>query len=351
MPVVVFLIAVLLAGSAWGRECGSRTTVDPIPPKNVALTMFLIGDAGLASKNCVGKPLCSDTVLRALEQDVTARAGELGADNVVVVFLGDNVYPWGLSDDAKELARLDAQVDVVRRPNVRGFFVPGNHDWKLNIVGGHRRIRRQAARLATLAAAPGGPRVSLRPGDACPGPEIETFGTAASLVFVDTAWWLQPSLDRPKCGGETAVLEKLRLALARLSTPAVIVSHHAFEKSAGKHGTSGVGKQDFGGSENEKMRTKLQTAVRASGTTPLLWASGHDHSLALLSGGTTKFHATSGAGFSRTPTLVKCGVPGLVFGAESTGWMVLDFPKDGTAPRLEVREVPDKSPRFSQRLQ
>ncbi len=351
MPVIVFLIAVFFVQTAWAAPCGSRTKVDPIPAADVSLTIFLVGDAGLASKNCVDKTLCNDSVLRALEREVTTRARDLGEDNVVVVFLGDNVYTYGLTTDPKDRARLDAQVDVVRPSNVRAFFVPGNHDWNLNDIGGQERIRRQAARLATLAAAPGGPRVALRPGDACPGPEIETFGTAASLVFVDTAWWLQPAGDRPACDGEKAVLKKLRVALEGLSTPAVIVAHHAFEKSAGKHGTTGVGKQDFGGSENKKMRAKLQQAVKDSGTTPLVWASGHDHSLAVLSHGTAKYHVTSGAGFARAPTLVKCGVPGLVFGVESTGWIALDFPKDGTAPRLEVREVPDKSPRFSVRLE
>jgi hypothetical protein len=350
MPIIAFLLAVLLAWTAWGQECGSRTAVRPIPAGDVALTMFLVGDAGLKSKNCVNKTLCNDPVLEALEEDVTARAEELGKDNVVVVFLGDNVYIYGLTRSKLDRARLDAQVDVVRRSDVRGYFVPGNHDWNLNDVGGLERIRRQAARLAELAAAPDGPRVSLRPGDACPGPEVETFGTAASLVFVDTAWWLQPAQDRPKCGGETAALNKLRDALKNLSTPAVIVAHHAFEKSAGKHGTTGTGKQDFGGSENKKMRNKLRDAVLDSGTRPLLWASGHDHSLGLLSGGTAKYHVTSGAGFEREPTLVKCGVSGLVFGVESTGWVVLDFPKDRTAPRLEVREVPDETPRFSRRL-
>lgn len=350
--IFVLLLAFVAARLAVAQECGTRTTVPPIPPADIALRVILVGDAGLAGRNCVDRPLCNDAVLRALEADLVAHAAAIGAEKVVVVFLGDNIYPEGLDvSDRRTAARLDAQVDAVRRAGVRAFFVPGNHDWKLNDAGGQARIRAQAARLAAAAAAPNGPRVSMRPGDACPGPEVETFGTTASLVFVDTAWWLQPSQDRPACGGETAAAERLRRALAALTTPAIVVSHHAFEKSAGKHGTSGSGKQDFGGSENQRMRRILQAAVRDSGTRPLLWAAGHDHSLQLLDGGTARHHVISGTGFDRSPTTVRCGgSSGLVFGVMAKGWIVLDFPRDGTAPRLEIREVPRAGTAFAQRL-
>lgn len=350
--VPVLLLTLLVAGISAAQECGSRTTTPPIPQGDVALTLFLVGDAGLVRRNCVNRPLCNDSVLRALQADVTARAAAVGRDNVVVVFLGDNIYVEGLDgSDRRTAARLDAQVDVVRPSGVRAFFVPGNHDWKLNDVGGQARIRAQAARLAAAAAMPNGPRVSMRPRDACPGPEVETFGTTASLVFVDTAWFLQPSQDRPSCGGgEAAAAARLRDTLAGIATPVVIVSHHAFEKSAGEHGTSGVNKQDFGGSENVRMRTTLKRAVRDSGTTPLLWAAGHDHSLQLLAGGAARFHVISGTGFNREPSNVQCGVAGLVFGVMANGWVVLDFPREGSTPRLEIREVPPATRGFSRRL-
>ena len=351
MRVIFVVVLVLVSHVVAAIECGSRTATAAIPPDQIALTIFLVGDAGLSGKNCIHRPLCNDAVLRALQADVTARATAIGRDNVVVVYLGDNIYPEGLdTSDRRTGARLDAQVDVVRPSGVRAFFVPGNHDWQRNGVGGQARIRAQAARLAAVAAMPNGPRVALRPRDACPGPEVETFGRTASLVFVDTAWWLQPIQDRPQCGGENAALARLRDTLSGIVTPVVVVSHHPFEKSAGKHGTSGFGKQDFAGSENIRMRSKLQKAVHDSSTKPLLWAAGHDHSLELLEGGKAKFHVISGTGFVRSPSTVKCSVPGLVFGVTANGWMVLEFPVDGGAPRLEVREVPRVTPGFSRRL-
>jgi len=349
MRVLLALGVLLTPQRAAAAECGARVTTPPIPTAQLALTVFLVGDAGLAGRDCRNRSLCNDTVLRELQAEVTTRAAAIGRDNVVVIFLGDNIYPEGLdATDRRTGARLDAQIDVVRSSGVRAFFVPGNHDWKLNDIGGQARIRAQAARLAA-AAATGGPRVSMRPGNACPGPDVETFGTTATLVFEDTAWFLQPSQDRPSCGGEAVALDRLRSTLAAITTPVVIVSHHAFEKSAGRHGTSGTNKQDFGGTENRRMRTALQAAVRASGRAPLLWAAGHDHSLEFLTGGTAQYHVISGTGFARAPTSVRCGGD-LAFGVEGNGWMVLDFPSDGTAPRLEVREVPRVTPSFSRRL-
>ena len=347
--VIAALLSTLVADA---QVCGARMATPAFAPADVALTLFLVGDAGLAGKNCVNRPLCNDRVLRELQADVNARASELGADNVVVVFLGDNVYPYGLSSSATDRARLDAQVDVVRPSRVRTFFVPGNHDWNNNDVGGQQRIKAEAARLAAEAAAPSGPRVMLRPGNACPGPEVETFGNIVSLVFIDTAWWLQPSSDRPACGGEVLAEAALRTTLASLTTPVIVASHHAFEKSAGAHGTRtiNVTKQDFRGAENVRMRDRLQRAVRESGTRPLLWAAGHDHSLQLFTGGLARYHLISGTGFDRAPTSVRCNVADLAFGVEARGWIVLDFPRDGSAPRLEVREVPRAATSFSRRL-
>ena len=352
MRILAVLLAGLLARPGLAQVCGQRTTTPAIPPAEVALTLFLVGDAGLQRQDCRNRTLCNDTVLRELQADVSARAAAIGRDRVVVVFLGDNIYPEGLdSTDARTGARLDAQVDVVRPSGVRAFFVPGNHDWQLNDVGGQARIRAEAARLAAAAATPNGPRVAIRPGNACPGPEVETFGTTASLVFVDTAWFLQPMQDRPACGGQAAALARLETTLAGLTTPIVVLSHHPFEKSAGLHGTSGTDKQDFGGTENRKMRTALQRAVVASGKTPLLWAAGHDHSLQLLTGGVARFHLVSGTGFVRAPTRVRCSTADLAFGVSANGWAVLDFPADGSAPRLEIREVPRAASSFARLLQ
>jgi hypothetical protein len=235
---------------------------------------------------------------------------------------------------------------------VRGWFVPGNHDWNTNEVGGFERIREEAEFLLAVPNA----RVRMFPRMGCPGPELETVGGALSIVFVDTAWWLHPSQDRPgspPCGAETETeaAEALRLTLRPLDARrTIIVSHHPFEKSVGRHGTSGNGKQDFASTENRRMRGALQKAVSDSGIRPLLWAAGHDHSLQILRGDKVSIDVVSGLGYKRQSTGVTCTAD-VVYASERPGYMVLDVPKDkSAAPRLEVRELNGPATSFSMRL-
>ncbi|HEV7921493.1 MAG TPA: hypothetical protein VGR02_11965, partial [Thermoanaerobaculia bacterium] len=308
-------------------------------------------------QNCQNKPLCDDPVLQKLERHVALRAQELGPEKVAVIFLGDNIYPAGLnpkkgSEFQAGSWRLSAQVDVARRSGVRGWFVPGNHDWNTNEVGGFERIRAQAEFLAAVTDA----RVAMRPRGACSGPDVETLGGALSVVFVDTAWWLHPAKDRPgspPCNAttEAAAAEALRLTLTPLNARrTIIVSHHPFEKSVGRHGTSGSGKQDFASTENRRMRTALQKAVTDSGLHPLMWAAGHDHSLQILRGEKVAIDVVSGLGYSRKSTGVTCTAD-VVYASERPGYMVLDIPTDPAAqPRLEVRELNGPAAPFSMRL-
>jgi hypothetical protein len=354
LAAVLFLLAARAAAFA---ACQPPTAVPPIPPAQVAATLFLVGDAGLHNNNCQGRTLCNDPVLQMLERHVRQRAAEQGPDKIAVVFLGDNIYPRGLpaasgSERKEGIARLAAQVDVVRATGVQGWFVPGNHDWNQNDVGGFVRIKSEAAQLDGVTDA----RVAMRPRRGCPGPETETVNGALSIVFVDTAWWLQPAADRPvppECptGTEANAMSALRDALRPLDARrTVIVSHHPFEKSVGQHGTQGHGKQDFANSENRRMRLKLQQAVADSGIRPLMWAAGHDHSLQLLRGDKVGFDVVSGLGFRRSSTGVTCAAD-VVYASERPGYMVLDVPIDpAAAPRIEVRELNGPATSFSMRL-
>lgn len=347
MNILFFLLAV----------CGTPTAVLPIPPAQTAASLFLIGDAGLHQKDCRNKQLCNDPVLQQLEQQVALRARELGRDKVAVIFLGDNIYPAGLnpkkgSEFEAGSWRLMAQVDVARMSGVRGWFVPGNHDWNTNELGGYERITAQADFLLAVPNA----AVAMRPRGGCPGPDVETLGGALSIVFVDTAWWLHPAKDRPgspPCSAttEAAAAEALRLTLAPLDARrTIIVSHHPFEKSVGRHGTSGFGKQDFASAENRRMRTALQKAVTDAGIHPLMWAAGHDHSLQILRGDRVSIDVVSGLGYERKSTGVTCTAD-VVYASERPGYMVLHVPVNpAVQPRLEMWELNGPATPFSMRV-
>ena len=287
--------------------------------------MYLIGDAGYG----VGRP----PVMTQLRADIDRARGA----TPVVVFLGDNVYPAGVRDAdhpgfAQDSTHLESQVDVLRGARARGIFIPGNHDWANSGAEGLRRMQNQTAFLRRRADA--GVLVEMSPADGCPGPDVIDLEGAVRLIALDTHWWLHDRDERvnPVCGNRTEVeiLADLDAALSELpdGRRAVVVAHHPLE-SFGRHGgyfsgrsvffpltdvvpwlyvpipfiytgvrNAGITAQDLPNARNSHMRRRLQEIFEQHRGEPLVYASGHEHTLQVLDGfglgvGT---HLVSGAG-------------------------------------------------------
>lgn len=266
--------------------------------------------------------------------------------------------------------RLDTQVDVVKGAGVRGLFIPGNHDWEKEGSGGWEAVRREGARVN----ARGGPLVTLAPKDGCPGPEIVDLSEHVRLLALDTQWWLHPG-PRPSdstsgCAAysEEGVSEALRRALSSAGDREVVVVGHHPLATGGPHGghfsfrehvfpltevkrglwiplpiigsiypfvrKGGVSDQDFSGERNRRMREALEGALRER--PPLVYASGHEHTLQVLEGRSARNLLVSGAGiYGHTSSVER--IPGSRFASSSPGFMRLDFTATGT--RLAVLAV------------
>src|SRR5262245_47750895 len=97
----------------------------------VESVIFLIGDAGKGT-------LETSPILHRLRTEVEQWSQALRDSAVVVLYLGDNVYPGGVHDDGDEnfpqdSTHLQAQLDVVAGPHARrhvarALFIAGNHD-------------------------------------------------------------------------------------------------------------------------------------------------------------------------------------------------------------------------------
>ncbi len=358
------VMALLVVASCGGNP---RLAPPPVPlaaSEEIEATLFLIGDAGAPAPG-------GDLVLGALTREI----GDRGARSIVV-FLGDNIYPSGMPDStdpyrAEAERRLDAQLDVLRNTGARGFFIPGNHDWNRFSPGGWEAIRRQEMHIRRR----GNPRAALLPGDGCPGPSVLDIGPRLRLIFLDTQWWLQlarkPLHPTSSCPTDSQgeVTDSLRAALQGSGARHVFVFGHHPLVSGGPHGgyfewtehifplrylaswlwiplpiigstyplsrKSGRWPQDLSDPDYTRMRAALEVAL--ADHAPLVFASGHDHSLQVLGGRGAKYQLVSGAGYygHTSPVAWRTGT---LYAARASGFMRLDV-LTSSRVRLEVVTV------------
>ncbi|MGZ8398334.1 MAG: metallophosphoesterase family protein [Gemmatimonadales bacterium] len=338
--------------------------VPVIPPEEVAVSVYLIGDAG--KPDSTGEP-----VLMALRRDLATRHSER-----VVVFLGDNAYPRGLPAPGQpgrgEAERyLAAQVEAVTSTGARGYLVPGNHDWAKHGVDGWEAIKRQERFVDSVGAG----RVLLRPGGGCPGPSVVDIGARLRLILLDTQWWLHPG-PKPRdpdssCGpdAEQEIVDSLGAALTGAGGRLVVMAQHHPLRSGGEHGgyfelrdhlfpltaakpslwiplpwigslypaarQQGISSQDIPSRAYQRLIAAFRRAMAAS--PPALYAAGHEHNLQVMSGGPARVELVSGAGiYGHSGKAVP--VRGTLFARGASGFARLDVPKAGPS-RLAVLEV------------
>jgi 3',5'-cyclic AMP phosphodiesterase CpdA len=328
------------------------------PPPQADTTdvaLFLIGDAGVPRAGF-------EPVLAALQREVAAAPGER-----VIVFLGDNIYPRGLPDSTDLAGRIEAerrltvQVVAAESSHAKTIFVPGNHDWDAERPDGLAAIRREAAYVRQISHN----TVLFLPANGCPGPAVFDAGTRVRLLLLDTQWWLQagPKPQGPPgssgCPAATSadVVDSIRTHIATAGGRSVVVLAHHPIYSGGAHGEHwnigdylGSGPvlllrrmvnsaQDFRNNVNTAMRQALSSAFDP--LPPLLYVSGHDHGLQVLTGRPSAHeplrYIVSGAGDydHLDPTR---RVDRTRWEQRASGYVRVDFYKSGTA-RLAVHVV------------
>lgn len=353
--------ALVLAALCIVSGCADPPPAPPeIPPapsleaEDIAAVVFLAGDAGEARYG-------SYPILPAMASDVEYWAERIGRDSaVVVLMLGDNVYPEGVrppdSDEfQQDSARLADQAAIVRGPASRRFgarmyFVAGNHDWGMvDAREDMRRIRNQGELLDRMNAR--GVPVDLLP-DAGSGMPAGIAAGPLNIVLLDTAWWLFDAEPQRK----KEMLDSLRNLLAAESGPVVIAAHHPFV-SAGPHAAfapawkqdlgiryllsrSGALLQDLGSLPYRDLLLGLN-GVFAETQRPLLFAGGHDHLLHVV-----RTDAESGPRYSvvsgSASKVSRAGwAPGTLFRRSAPGYMQLIVRRSG-AVDLFVKSAPER---------
>ncbi|HSJ13371.1 MAG TPA: hypothetical protein VK939_03090 [Longimicrobiales bacterium] len=261
---------------------------------DVETVVFLVGDAGHAIEERY-------PVMSVLRGDVEAWSRQLRGDtSVVVLYLGDIVYPDGMSaaDEAgyaRDSLVVQAQANVVAGPAARergwAFFMAGNHDW------GNARNTEGVARLQELERfldrrRANGLRVRLLPEAGEPGPAVLDIGTRLTILLYDTAWWLLASDAARKARMFSQTEDALRRSRGRV---VLFAAHHPW-RSASPHGgnvglwkafglryllnRSGAILQDLNSIPYRELTRSLERSFRVY--PPLVFAGGHDHSLQVI---------------------------------------------------------------------
>ncbi|MEX2569741.1 MAG: hypothetical protein WD737_00445 [Gemmatimonadota bacterium] len=346
--------ALLILWMAAAAACAPVPPEFPIPenvpvpdPAEVESVLFLVGDAGDARME-------HSPILQRLRDDVEGWSERLEQDStVVVLYLGDIVYPLGLHPpDAPEFPSDSAivmdQVAVVAGPaavsrSARAYFLAGNHDWGLEEEwAGFDRLTNLANFLAA-ANATRGANVAVAPDPGTGGPHVVDVGRHLRLLLLDTAWWI---LDGGQLGldDRPEVLSRIREAMRQAGGREIMVAaHHPF-RSAGPHGgevsfwrtlgirylltQSGAVLQDITSVPYRELEAGLRSIFASEGS-PLAFVGGHEHSLQLfeaLESTDPAYTLVSGSG-SKLSSIAE--QPGMLFGKSAPGYMRLIVEKDG----------------------
>jgi hypothetical protein len=358
---VAVLSGILVVAGCAGAPAISQP-VPRLPREQLALTLYLIGDAG--DPNPAGEP-----VLQALGREL-----ESGGRERVVLFLGDNAYPRGLPAPgdpgrAEEERRLTAQIRAVIDGKAIGYFVLGNHDWAKHGKDGWSAARRQEAFVDSVGAG----RVSLLPRDGCPGPSSVDIAGRVRLVLLDTQWWLHPG-PKPEdpasacpADADDEIVDSIRSAIRGAGGRMVVAAGHHPLATGGEHGgyfgwkdhlfplhavgvwlplpligslyptarQEGLSPQDVTSRAYQRFIKVLTRAF--ADRSPALYAAGHDHNLQVIAGGAVRLELVSGGGiYGHNGRAVR--IHGSRFAKQASGFGRLDIDTSGRG-RLAVIEV------------
>lgn len=332
-----------------------------IAPKEKAIyNIFLVGDAGKAQAN--------EPTLRALKEKL-----EQSDKNSAVVFLGDNIYPFGLPDSLHP-NRKEAETYLLRQlqavENFAGkpFFIAGNHDWNMSLAGGMAAVLRQEKFVEQYLNRGN----TFLPDSACPDAKEILLTDSLVLLALDTEWWFhkhaKPQGKTSHCSSKDAqeFLDNVQKMVQRnKGKKIVVVAHHPIFSNS-RHftwkshlfpltdfntkwwlplpvlGSLYVGYRKLGFSRHDLMHKNAKLLrkglLNAFGNTPLIYAAGHDHNLQLHQKGKQYFVVSgSGSKLRAVPKKHKA-----LFVANLKGFAVLRF-YENSAPLIEYFDEKGKS--------
>lgn len=293
------------------------------PAEELAYSVFLIGDGGEPDVNR------QEPTLRLLQLQLKGERGTATSQGSAplpdslksVVFLGDNIYLDGLSEEGDpdrpdEERRIIEQMKVLEGWGGQPVFIPGNHDWNHSRPGGLEAVIRQERFVENYLQR----QDVYFPGRGCPGPYPIQLNDKLVLILIDSEWWLtrhqRPEGSENGCGvaSELDLIVQLDDMLDRYQDKHVVVAMHHPLMTNGNHGGHysfgdhifpltlkyhnlyiplpvigsiyplgrmyGISRQDLSNPKYAQLRDAVFSVLE--GRNNVVLAGGHEHSLQLL---------------------------------------------------------------------
>ena len=319
---------------------------------SIQYSIFLIGDAG--------EPVLEgeDAVLANAEKRIKAMGNQSS-----VIFLGDNIYRYGLPDlgapdRAVSEQKLKKQLDIVNGYKGKTYVIPGNHDWNKGHEGGLEYVKRQADYVNAY------PNIDFIPDNGCAGPIEIPVDDSLTIVVFDSQWWLhqhERTVDDSLCAANTEleVIGQLDAILTKNKDKKVLVAAHHPLYSNGSHNgyfplsthlfplrdvnkslwipLPGLGSiypayrkffgsiQDIPHPHYQLMKQNLVELFKEHGN--VIYACGHEHNLQYFEKDDFP-HILSGSGSKSTFLRKRRGA---LFVSEHKGYAQVDYLTDGSS--------------------
>ncbi len=242
ISTLVALIGLYSCGTVvrpfYSSEFRDWPSISKTSNKSLVHSLYLIGDAGRLDDIPNGE----NYVLNAAKANIEKSLGE-----ETLVFLGDNVYDYGLAkkDHPERILGeriLEAQLQLAQRVNGNTFFIPGNHDWKKSKKGGLKAVKRQEKYIESYFDEAFPHKVKMYPGKGCADPEVIKIHKDLVFVFLDTQWWLQNWEDEKHMNdgceikSKADLLHSIEEILTEHKNDEIVVLMHHPIMSNGTHG-------------------------------------------------------------------------------------------------------------------
>jgi hypothetical protein len=307
-----------------------------------------------------------------------------------VLFLGDNIYPYGMPSEGEGLykyskAVIDYQINLVKGKKAKAYFIPGNHDWKNGKIGGWEQVLNEEDYINGLLLN----NVRAYPTGGCPGPDVIELDTLVVLALMDSQWFLHTH-DKPgpgsSCTSKTVDEFSTELEQVVNSHPnqlMILALHHPL-RTFGVHGGTTytlkhhifpltelspnlyiplpiigsiypIARGIFGNIQDvnhplyRSMAKTIEDVIRKH-PNPIV-VSGHDHSLQLLKKDSL-FQIVSGSGVNLSNVNLKTRNKDLIFAHHNYGFTVLEVTMSGkvTVKYYDIESKDYSTPIFQKDL-